>query len=88
MANGSRSRSTARSSSCAEMAIAAAVQGVGIAFWAEELVLPLINDGKLVPLLEDLCGTFPGWFLCYQKQRTTPPTVRAFVELLRRSQAG
>jgi DNA-binding transcriptional LysR family regulator len=70
------------------MAIAAAVQGVGIAFWAEELVRPLIGAGKLVPLLEEWCGTFPGWFLYYPKQRYTPPSVRAFVDFLRRLNRG
>ena len=71
-----------------DMAIAAAVQGVGIAFWAEELVRPLIDDGKLVPLLEHWCGTFPGWFLYYPKQRHTPPSVRAFVDFLRAPKTG
>jgi DNA-binding transcriptional LysR family regulator len=66
-----------------DMAIAAAVQGVGIAFWAEDLVRPLIDAGKLVSLLDDWCAAFPGWFLCYQKQRHTAPTVRAFVDFLR-----
>jgi DNA-binding transcriptional LysR family regulator len=70
-----------------DMAIAAAVQGVGLAFWAEELVRPLIDEGKLVPLLEEWCGTFPGWFLYYPKQRHTPPGVRAFVNFLRRLQS-
>jgi DNA-binding transcriptional LysR family regulator len=45
---------------------------------------PLIEDGKLVPLLEEWCGTFPGWFLCYPSQRYTPPSLRAFVDFLRR----
>src|SRR5262249_34270590 len=31
------------------MAVTAAVQGVGLAFWAEELLRPLIDQGKLVP---------------------------------------
>jgi DNA-binding transcriptional LysR family regulator len=66
------------------LAVAAAVQGIGIAFWAEELLRPLIHEGKLVPLLEEWCGTFPGWFLYYLKQRYTPPCVRAFVDFLRR----
>jgi DNA-binding transcriptional LysR family regulator len=70
------------------MAIEAAVQGVGLAFWAEELLRPLIDEGKLVPLLEEWCGTFPGWFLYYPKQRYTPPSVRAFVDFLRRRKAG
>ncbi|WP_274533702.1 LysR substrate-binding domain-containing protein [Mesorhizobium sp. Root102] len=70
------------------MAIAAAVQGVGIAFWAEELVRPLIDAGKLVPLLDERCATFPGWFLCYQKQRHTSPAVHAFFDFLRHADAG
>ncbi|MER8576574.1 LysR family transcriptional regulator [Mesorhizobium sp. M1338] len=71
-----------------DMAIAAAVQGVGIAFWAEELVRPLIDAGKLVSLMDEWCATFSGWFLCYQKQRHTPPAVRAFVDFLRHAHAG
>jgi DNA-binding transcriptional LysR family regulator len=70
------------------MAIAAAVQGVGIAFWAEELLRPLIKAGRLVPLLEEWCGSFPGWYVYYPKQRHTPPTVRAFVDFLRRTKVG
>jgi DNA-binding transcriptional LysR family regulator len=57
---------------------------VGIARWAEELVRPWIAAGKLVPLLEEWCGTFPGWFLYYPRQRYTPPSVRALVDYLRR----
>jgi DNA-binding transcriptional LysR family regulator len=67
------------------MAVAAAVQGVGLAFRAEELLRPLIDQGKLVPLLEEWCGTFPGWFLCYPKQRYTSPSVCALVDFVRRS---
>lgn len=68
-----------------DMAVAAAVQGVGLAFRAEELVRYLIDQGKLVPLLQEWCGTIPGWYLCYPKQRYTSPGTRAFVEFLRRS---
>jgi DNA-binding transcriptional LysR family regulator len=67
-----------------DMAVAAAVQGVGIAMWAEDLLKPLIDEGKLVPLLEKWCGTFPGWCLCYPRQRHTPPALRAFIDFLRR----
>jgi DNA-binding transcriptional LysR family regulator len=38
--------------------------------------------------LEDWCGTFPGWFLYYPKQRHTPPSVRAFIDFLRRPKAA
>jgi DNA-binding transcriptional LysR family regulator len=67
------------------MAVAAALQGVGLAFRGEELLRHLIDQGKLVPLLEEWCGTFPGWYLCYPKQRYTSPGVRAFVDFLRRA---
>jgi DNA-binding transcriptional LysR family regulator len=70
------------------LAVAAAVQGAGIAFWAEDLVRPLIAAGKLVPLLEPWCGSFPGWYLYYPKQRQTPPAVRAFVTFLRKTATG
>lgn len=66
-----------------DMAVAAALQGVGIAFWSEERLRPLIDEGKLVPLLGDWCGFFPGWFLYYPKQRRVPSAVRAFAEFLR-----
>jgi DNA-binding transcriptional LysR family regulator len=67
------------------MAVAAAVQGVGLAFRGEELLRPLIDQGKLVPLLEEWCGPVPGWHLCYPKQRYISPSLRAFVGFLRRS---
>ena len=67
------------------MAVAAAIQGVGLAYRAEELLRPFIDQGKLVPLLEEWCGTIPGWHLCYPKLRYTAPSVRAFVDFLRRS---
>jgi DNA-binding transcriptional LysR family regulator len=70
--------------SCSDMAISAAVQGVGIAFWAEYAVRPLIAKGKLVPMLEEFSPYFPGWYLTYPKQRYMPAAVRALVEFLRR----
>lgn len=68
-----------------DMAIAAAVQGVGIAFWAKALLRPLIEAGRLVPLLEEWSGTFPGWHLCYPRQRHMPASLRAFADFLRRA---
>ena len=70
------------------MAVAAAVQGVGLAYRGKELLRPLIDRGRLVPLLEAWCGPFPGWYLCYPKQRYMSPSVRAFIDFLRRSTVG
>lgn len=68
-----------------DVAITAALQGVGIAFWEENQVQPLIDAGKLVPILEDWSPRFPGWHLCYPKQRHTPAAVRALADFLRTS---
>lgn len=70
--------------SCSDMAISAAVQGVGIAFWAECDVRCLIEAGKLVPMLEEFSPYFPGWYLAFPKQRHMPGAVRAVVEFFRR----
>lgn len=69
--------------SCSEMAISAAVQGVGIAFWTEQVVRPLIDEGLLVPMLEKFSPFFPGWYLTYPRQRYMSAAVRAVVDFLR-----
>jgi len=69
--------------SCSDMAISAAVQGAGIAYWAEHAVQPLIDKGKLVPMLEEFCPYFPGWYLTYPKQRHMTAALRAVVDFLR-----
>ncbi|MGQ9367747.1 LysR family transcriptional regulator [Azospirillum sp. ST 5-10] len=65
------------------MAIDAAVAGLGIAFWVEQEVRPLIEAGALVPLLEDWSSPFPGLFLCYPRQRQMAPALRAFIDVVK-----
>lgn len=65
------------------LTIDAAVQGIGIAFWIEHELRPLIAEGKLVPLLEDYCAPFPGFFLCYPQQRQMAPALRAFIDAVK-----
>jgi DNA-binding transcriptional LysR family regulator len=69
--------------SCSDMAISAAVQGVGIAFWTESAVQPFIAKGQLVPMLEAFSPPFPGWYLTYPRQRYMSGAVRAVVDFLR-----
>lgn len=60
----------------------AALDGVGIAFVAEQAVTPYLAAGKLVPVLADWCPPFPGFFLCYPRQRHMPPPLRAFCNFI------
>jgi DNA-binding transcriptional LysR family regulator len=66
-------------------ALSAALQGLGIAFWNEKLVRPLIDQGKLVPLLENFSPPFPGWHMTYARQRYMPQAVRTFVDFIRKA---
>lgn len=66
-----------------DLALAAALQGVGIGFWSESRMQPFIDNGKLVPVLEDWSPRFSGWHLYYPKQRHPPAAVRALVNFLK-----
>jgi len=70
-----------------ELALKAAMSGVGLAFAVEDSVLPLIHSGKLVPLLQDWSAPFPGYFLCYPRQRQMAPALRAFIDAVKTSAA-
>ena len=65
------------------MTIDAAVQGMGIAFWIEQELKPLIEQGKLVPLLEEYSAPFPGFYICYPQQRQMAPALRAFIDFIK-----
>ena len=63
--------------------VEAAVEGVGIAFWAESAVRPLVDAGRLVLLLKRWAAPFPGFSLYYPRQRQRSPALRALVDHLR-----
>lgn len=66
----------------------AALDGIGIAFALEQTVAPYVAEGRLVALLEDWAGSFPGLRLCYPTQRQMAPALRAFIDALRASLSG
>jgi DNA-binding transcriptional LysR family regulator len=70
-----------------EYAVEAALQGVGIGLWSEHQLRPLIETGRLVPLLEAFSAPFPGWYLYYPKQRYMPTALRAFIDFMRECHA-
>ena len=66
-----------------DMALNAAVAGVGIAFAVDQTVQRLVAEGRLVPLLEAWSAPFPGLFLGYPRQRQMAPALRAFIDHVR-----
>lgn len=65
-----------------------AVAGAGITFGMEETFRASIARGELVPLLEDFCPRFPGFYLYYPSRRNMPPKLRALVDHLRRNRSA
>lgn len=61
------------------LALSAALQGVGIAFVAEQLAAPFIAARQLTVLLDDWSPPRSCWNIYYHKHRHTPATVRAFI---------
>lgn len=62
-----------------------AVAGAGISFGMEDSFRPAIDRGELVPLLEDFCPRFPGFYLYYPSRRHVAPKLRALVDHLQAS---
>jgi DNA-binding transcriptional LysR family regulator len=60
-----------------------AVAGAGITFGMEESFRAAIARGELVPLLQEFCPHFAGFYLYYPSRRTAAPKLRALVEHLR-----
>ncbi len=69
------------------LALRAAVQGAGIAFWAEHRVRPYLDSGSLVAMLEDWSPRFPGFFAYYRRQRAMPPALRVLLDTLKAAAA-
>ncbi len=61
-----------------------AVAGAGITFGMEESFRPALDRGELVPVLEEFCPRFPGFYLYYPSRRNMAPKLRALIDHLRR----
>jgi DNA-binding transcriptional LysR family regulator len=66
-----------------ELAIRAAVDGLGIAYTIEARAEPFLRSGQLVPVLEDWSPSFEGLFLYYPGHRQVPAALRAFIDMIR-----
>ncbi|GAA0577521.1 LysR family transcriptional regulator [Caenispirillum bisanense] len=61
-----------------------ATAGAGITFGMEENFRPYIGRGELLPILEDYCPFFAGFYLYYPSRRYVAPKLRVLVDHLRR----
>jgi DNA-binding transcriptional LysR family regulator len=61
-----------------------AIAGAGITFGMEESFRPFIERGDLVPVLEEFCPRFPGFYLYYPSRRNMASKLRALIDHLRR----
>jgi DNA-binding transcriptional LysR family regulator len=61
-----------------------AISGAGITFGMEESFRQGLESGELVPVLEDFCPRFSGFYLYYPNRRNMAPKLRALVDHLKR----
>jgi DNA-binding transcriptional LysR family regulator len=66
-----------------DLAVRAAVDGLGIAYTLESLAEPFLRSGQLVRVLEDWSPSFEGLFLYYPGRRQVPATLRALIDMIR-----
>jgi DNA-binding transcriptional LysR family regulator len=63
--------------------VRAAVAGMGIAFVPEDQVRGLVEEGRLMRVLDDWCEPFPGYHLYYPSRRQLSPAFALLVDALR-----
>ena len=68
-----------------ELAIRAAMDGVGVLYTALGYAATEIKAGRLVPLLEDWRTGSAAFFLYYPSRRQVPLPLQAFIEFLRKN---
>lgn len=66
-----------------ELVIRGAVDGVGLAYVAEQEVATYLADGRLVRVLQDWCQPYPGFFIYYPSRRQKTAALLALVRVLR-----
>lgn len=66
-----------------DLAIEAALAGVGVIYLFEDWLRPHLESGALEPVLEPWWLRFPGPFLYYPGRRLVPGPLRAFVDFIK-----
>src|SRR5450830_1736748 len=60
-----------------------ALDGLGLACMAEDIVLPYLADGRLIRVLDDWCPTYAGYKLYYPSRRHPSPAFTLLLDTLR-----
>ncbi|MFA6231639.1 MAG: LysR substrate-binding domain-containing protein [Rhodanobacter sp.] len=68
-----------------DLAVHAAIDGLGIIHLFEDWLRPHLDSGALVPVLEPWWQSFSGPYLYYSGRRHLPSPLRAFVDFIRES---
>jgi DNA-binding transcriptional LysR family regulator len=68
-----------------DLAVSAAIDGLGVIHLFEDWLRPALDDGRLEPLLQPWWQSFSGPFLYYPGRRHLPAPLRAFVDFVRAS---
>jgi DNA-binding transcriptional LysR family regulator len=66
-----------------DLAVRAAVDGLGIAYTIEALAEPFLHSGQLVRVLEDWSPSIEGLFLYHPGHRQVPAALRALIDMIR-----
>lgn len=69
-----------------DLALQAAVDGLGVVHLFEDWLQPHLDSGALVPVLEPWCQRFSGPLLYYAGRRHLPSPLRALVDFVREGQ--
>jgi DNA-binding transcriptional LysR family regulator len=66
-----------------DLALRAAVDGLGLAYTAEAYAEPFLRSGQLIRVLEDWSPLIDGLFLYYLGRRQVPAALRALIDMIR-----
>ncbi|WP_284727992.1 LysR family transcriptional regulator [Sphingomonas psychrolutea] len=61
----------------------AAIDGVGLAYLFDAKVDEDVREGRLIPVLEDWCPPFEGFFIYYPSRRQMRSALRAFIDFFK-----
>jgi DNA-binding transcriptional LysR family regulator len=71
-----------------DLALRAAVDGLGLAISAEVSAEPFLRSGQLVRVLESWTPALEGLFLYYSGRRQVPSALRALIDMIRARAQG